>query len=90
MLKMCKETDLTIVGKQEITEVLCKKKFTWEIVVLGWIISLCVEPGIEPATFRFQSKALVTPLPSLRSSSTVPKPGIELARNNKRGDIGVP
>ena len=42
------------------------------LVVLGWIISLCVEPGIEPATFRFQSKALVTPLPSLRSSSTVP------------------
>ena len=39
-------------------------------VVLGWIISLCVEPGIEPATFRFQSKVLVTPLPSLRSSST--------------------
>ena len=39
-------------------------------VVLGWIISLSVEPGIEPATFRFQSKVLVTPLPSLRSSST--------------------
>ena len=48
-------------------------------VVLGWIISLCVEPGIEPATFRFQSKALVTPLPSLRSSSNVPKPEIEPA-----------
>ena len=39
-------------------------------VVLGWIISLSVEPGIEPATFRFQSKVLVTPLPSLHSSST--------------------
>ena len=46
-------------------------------VVLGWIISLCVGPGIEPATFRFQSKVLITPLPSLRSSSTLPKPGIE-------------
>ena len=49
------------------------------VVVLGWIISLCVGPGIEPATFRFRSKALITPLPSLRSSSTVPKPGIEPA-----------
>ena len=39
-------------------------------VVLGWIIPLCVGLGIEPATFRFQSKALITPLPSLRSSST--------------------
>ena len=36
------------------------------IVVLGWIISLSVEPGI----FRFQSKVLATPLSSLRSSST--------------------
>ena len=41
-------------------------------VVLGWIISLCVGPGIEPATFRFQYKVLVTPLPSLRSSCTFP------------------
>ena len=42
----------------------------YETVVLGWIIPLCVGLGIEPATFRFQSKALITPLPSLRSSST--------------------
>ena len=27
-------------------------------VVLGWIISQSVEPGIEPGTFRFQSKVL--------------------------------
>ena len=27
-------------------------------VVLGWMISLSVEPGIEPGTFRFQSKVL--------------------------------
>ena len=47
-----------------------QKEKCWKSVVLGWIISLCVEPGIEPATFRFQSKVLVTPLPSLRSSST--------------------
>ena len=40
------------------------------IVVLGWIIPLCVGHGIEPATFRFQSKAVITPLPSLHSSST--------------------
>ena len=39
-------------------------------VVLGWIIPLCVGLWIEPASFRFQSKALITPLPSLRSSST--------------------
>ena len=25
---------------------------------LGWMISLSVEPGIEPGTFRFQSKVL--------------------------------
>ena len=44
--------------------------YIWKLsVVLGWIISLCVEPGIEPATFRFQSEVLVPPLPSLRSSS---------------------
>ena len=54
-------------------------KYRMHNVVLGWIISLCVGPGIEPATFRFQSKALITPLPSLHSSSTVPKPGIEPA-----------
>ena len=30
-------------------------------MVLGWIIPLCVGLGIEPATFRFQSKALITP-----------------------------
>ena len=34
------------------------------------MISLSVEPGIEPGIFRFQSKVLATPLPSLRSSST--------------------
>ena len=39
------------------------------LVVLGWIISLSVEPGIEPGIFRFQSKVLATPLPSLHSSS---------------------
>ena len=39
-------------------------------VVLGWMISLSVEPGIEPGIFRFQSKVLATPLPSLHSSST--------------------
>ena len=39
-------------------------------VVLGWMFSLSVEPGIEPGIFRFQSKVLATPLPSLRSSST--------------------
>ena len=27
-------------------------------VVLGWMISLSVEPGIEPGTFGFQSKVL--------------------------------
>ena len=27
-------------------------------VVLGWMISLSVEPGIEPGIFRFQSKVL--------------------------------
>ena len=44
--------------------------FSIETVILGWIISLSVEPGIEPGIFRFQSKVLATPLLSLRSSST--------------------
>ena len=43
-------------------------------VVLGWMISLSVEPGIEPGTFRISVSSacgfLATPLPSLRSSST--------------------
>ena len=39
-------------------------------VALGRIIYLSVEPRIEPGIFRFQSKVLATPLPSLRSSST--------------------
>ena len=30
------------------------KHYMKVLVVLGWIISLCVEPGIEPVTFRFQ------------------------------------
>ena len=34
------------------------------------MISLSVEPGIELGIFRFQSKVLATPLPSLHSSST--------------------
>ena len=47
-----------------------QKKVLCKIVVLGWMISLSVEPGIEPGIFRFQSKVLATPLLSLRSSST--------------------
>ena len=43
---------------------------SFHIVVLGWMISLSVEPGIEPGIFRFQSKVLATPLPSLHSSFT--------------------
>ena len=67
------------VTNEPISRIISKQLDIKLAVVLGWIISLCVGPGIEPATFRFQSKALITPLPSLRSSSTMPKPGTEPA-----------
>ena len=60
--------EISLVGKTHLLWL--RQGYVTSIVVLGWIIPLCVGLGIEPATFRFQSKALITPLPSLRSSST--------------------
>ena len=36
------------------------QKLYFQSIVLGWMISLSVEPGIEPGTFRFQSKVLAS------------------------------